>query len=297
MRTIFNCIAAISLFAFNDHASASMLRGQQLKNGGTSEALLLGQNQAALQPDDDCITDAEAKKTIRGFMDTVDAISKRYYAAGGGPAGGKIKILDGDDTNMEGCKAAYKRAIGALKGAYGYNLGPVLFKPTYTAVGHTYRPTIEGALSYFIGTECLLLSHRAYNHGMVYPADNADGTKFQEYGFGINNYGGSTGWSPVTYAEDFEYNTGGKFCHAAVAMGRVCFVENNNPRRAAASCVDKTFGFVKGEPGLGQFSAVFTSHHSSGSISDESNTICQEPIPQDEFADSLNPDVGACVLL
>jgi len=202
-----------------------------------------------------------------------------------------------DDTNMEGCKAAYKRAIGALKGAYGYNLGPVLFKPTYTAVGHTYRPTIEGALSYFIGTECLLLSHRAYNHGMVYPADNADGTKFQEYGFGINNYGGSTGWSPVTYAEDFEYNTGGKFCHAAVAMGRVCFVENNNPRRAAASCVDKTFGFVKGEPGLGQFSAVFTSHHSSGSISDESNTICQEPIPQDEFADNLIPTVGACVLL
>ena len=35
------------------------------------------------QPDDDCITDAEAKKTVRGFMDTVDAISKRYYAAGG----------------------------------------------------------------------------------------------------------------------------------------------------------------------------------------------------------------------
>ena len=76
-------------------------------------------------------------------------------------------------------------------------------------------------------------------------------------------------------------------------MGRVCFVENNNPTQVA--CVDKTFGFVKGAPD--QFSAVFTSHHSSGSISDESNTICQEPIPQDEFADSLNPDVGACVLL
>jgi len=248
------------------------------------------------QPDDDCITDAEARKTIRAFKDTVDAISKKYYAAGGGPAGGKIKILDGDITNMEGCKAAYNRAIVALDAAYGYNFGPVLFKPTYTAVGHTYRPTYEGALSYFIGTECLLLSHRAYNHGMVYPADNADGTKFQEYGFGINNYGGSTGWSPETYAEDFEYNTGGKFCHAAVAMGRVCFVANNNPRRAAASCVDKTFGFVKGAPD--QKNAVFTSHHSSGSITgDGSNTICQEPIPQGEFADNLIPTVGACVLL
>ena len=35
------------------------------------------------QPDDDCITYAEARNTIRAFKDTVDAISKRYYAAGG----------------------------------------------------------------------------------------------------------------------------------------------------------------------------------------------------------------------
>jgi len=246
-------------------------------------------------PDDDCITFAEAYETVGAFMATVDAISKGYYAARGGPAGGKLEILNGDDTNMEGCKAAYNTAIGALNAAYGYNFGPVLFKPTVTAVGHTYRPTIEGALSYFIGTECLLLSHRAYNHGMFYPADNADGTKFQEHGFGINNYGGSTGWSPETYSQDFTYLTGGNFCHAGVAMGRVCFVENNNPTQAAG-CVDKTFGFVKGAPD--QLPAVFTSHHSSSSIiGDGSNTICQEPIPQGEFADILIPDVGACVLL
>src|SRR6056300_1132951 len=42
-------------------------------------------------------------------------------------------------------------AINVLDSAYGYNLGPVLFKPTLASGDQTFRPTKEGALSYFVG--------------------------------------------------------------------------------------------------------------------------------------------------
>ena len=38
-----------------------------------------------------------------------------------------------------------------LDGAYGYNLGPVLFKPTLTESPQTFRITRDGALAYFVG--------------------------------------------------------------------------------------------------------------------------------------------------
>jgi hypothetical protein len=38
-----------------------------------------------------------------------------------------------------------------LTDAYGYDTGKVLFKPTLTSGDQTFRPTKEGALSYFVG--------------------------------------------------------------------------------------------------------------------------------------------------
>jgi deoxyuridine 5'-triphosphate nucleotidohydrolase len=48
-------------------------------------------------------------------------------------------------------KAAKALAEKVIDGAYAYQLGPVLFKPTLTSGKDTFRLTKEGALSYFVG--------------------------------------------------------------------------------------------------------------------------------------------------
>ncbi len=49
-------------------------------------------------------------------------------------------------------QAAAKALAGqVLDAAYGYNLGPVLFKPTLTEAPQTFRTTRAGALAYFVG--------------------------------------------------------------------------------------------------------------------------------------------------
>ena len=54
-----------------------------------------------------------------------------------------------------------------LDNFYGFDLGLVLFKPTLSGGSQTFRPTKEGALSYFVG------------HDPKYPSDN---------GFGIQSW-------------------------------------------------------------------------------------------------------------
>ena len=51
----------------------------------------------------------------------------------------------------QGHAAAKKLAGEVIDAAYGYNLGPVLFKPTLAAAPQTFRTTREGAISYFVG--------------------------------------------------------------------------------------------------------------------------------------------------
>jgi len=51
----------------------------------------------------------------------------------------------------QGREAARTLAGQVLDQAYGYNLGPVLFKPTVTQAPHTFRTTRAGALAYFVG--------------------------------------------------------------------------------------------------------------------------------------------------
>ena len=47
--------------------------------------------------------------------------------------------------------AAARLAGQVLDAAYGYNLGPVAFKPTLASGDTTFRTTREGALAYFVG--------------------------------------------------------------------------------------------------------------------------------------------------
>ena len=54
-----------------------------------------------------------------------------------------------------GIEKATSVAGGVLDSLYGYNLGPVLFKPTLSGGTQTFRLTREGALSYFVGQQDL----------------------------------------------------------------------------------------------------------------------------------------------
>ncbi len=93
---------------------------------------------------------------------------------------------------------------------YGFDLGLVLFKPTLSGGSQTFRPTKEGALSYFVG------------HDPKYPSDN---------GFGIQS------WHDVkseTCATFFD----GDF---AMWMGWVTLIG----RDRHSVTVDKSWGYKK----------------------------------------------------
>ena len=89
-----------------------------------------------------CIGEVDMAATIDAFAQTVVSVSDSY--------------------KLDGCQGAYRGALGALQGAYGYNFGPVLFKPTLTSLPYVTRNTLPGALSYFIGTDCLNEIGRAH---------------------------------------------------------------------------------------------------------------------------------------
>lgn len=123
-----------------------------------------------------------------------------------------------------GIDAARDAANAALDGAYGYNLGPVLFKPTLASGDQTFRPTRDGALAYFVG------------HSDDYPNDG---------GFGIK------GWREVT-SETFA-----SFIQGDVAMwqGWVnCIDKDGNVTK-----VDKSWGYKKDDEGT----LRIVLHHSS----------------------------------
>jgi hypothetical protein len=62
-----------------------------------------------------------------------------------------VQIATTYDT--QGLEAARTLAGQVIDSAYGYNLGPVLFKPTLTIAPQTFRTTREGALAYFVGND------------------------------------------------------------------------------------------------------------------------------------------------
>ena len=124
----------------------------------------------------------------------------------------------------EGIQPAKAIASEALDAAYGYNLGPVLFKPTMASGKQTFRPTKEGALAYFVG------------HDDRYPLDG---------GFGIK------GWRKV------ESETSATFVQGDVAMwmGWVTFTDKNG----SITKVDKSWGYKKDKEGT----LRIVLHHSS----------------------------------
>jgi len=150
------------------------------------------------------ISEAEVLTAQKGWGDALLAISDTY--------------------EKSGQPAAKALAGKVIDGAYGYNLGPVLFKPTLTEAPQTFRITRSGALSYFVGGDS------------NFPKDT---------GFALK------GWKKV------EVNNAAIFLAGDVAtsMGNVSFTDKNGK----VTTVDKTWKFKKDD--LGNLRIVV--HHSS----------------------------------
>ena len=150
------------------------------------------------------ITETELEQARAAWGDALIAISKAY--------------------EIDGIDAARALANEVLATAYGYNLGPVLFKPTMASGDQTFRTTKEGALAYFVG------------HDSAYPRDS---------GFGIK------GWRRC------ETITAASFVDGDVAMwmGWVILTDDDGN----VTKMDKSWGYKKDAAGT----LRIVHHHSS----------------------------------
>ncbi|MBN9203693.1 hypothetical protein [Methylibium petroleiphilum] len=124
----------------------------------------------------------------------------------------------------QGAAAARRLAEQVIDGAYGYQFGPVLFKPTLTVAPQTFRTTRAGALAYFVGGD------------PAFPKDT---------GFALK------GWRKV------EVNNAAIFIAGDVAtsMGNVSITDKDGK----VTTVDKTWKFIKDDSGK----LRIVVHHSS----------------------------------
>jgi hypothetical protein len=101
-----------------------------------------------------------------------------------------------------------------IDAAYGYQFGPVLFKPTLTIAPQTFRTTRAGALSYFVGDDT------------AFPMDK---------GFALNN------WRAVEIKNAAIFISG----NTATTMGNVLITNKDGK----ITTVDKTWQFFKDDSG------------------------------------------------
>jgi len=139
-------------------------------------------------------------------------------------AWGAALIQISKDYKDGGIEKAKSTAGAVLDAAYGYNMGPVLFKPTLTVAPQTFRPTREGALAYFVGNDS------------NFPTDN---------GFALK------GWTGFETVNNAIHITG----DLAISMGKVRLTNADG----SVTEVDKTWGFKKDDSGT----IRIVLHHSS----------------------------------
>ena len=134
-------------------------------------------------------------------------------------------------TNDEGGLAKSKPLAGeVIDAAYGYQFGPVAFKPTWAKGDVTFRDTRSGAVSYFVG----------------------DDPAFGDPGFAIGTPGANR--SPWVKCEP-EIFVIQSFGNTANAMGWV----HLEAADGTTSKVDKPFGYVRDDDGA----LRIVVHHSS----------------------------------
>lgn len=129
-------------------------------------------------------------------------------------AWGKALIQISQDHAKSGAKKAMATAKAVIDSAYGYDIGPVLFKPTLAHGEQTFRTTKEGALAYFVG------------QNKSFPNDS---------GFALK------GW------EKYEFKNAAVFISGNVALttGNVMITD----KAGKVTKVDKTWGFKKDSKG------------------------------------------------
>lgn len=128
-------------------------------------------------------------------------------------------------ANADGGQAKAKAlAEKVIDDAYGYGLGPVLFKPTLAAAPQSFRTTRAGAVSYFVGGD------------ETFPGDS---------GFALK------GWTACEAINAAIHITG----DTALTMGNVSVTGPDGK----VTTVDKTWAFKKTDDG----SIRIVLHHSS----------------------------------
>jgi hypothetical protein len=148
-------------------------------------------------------------------QDEVEAAQKAW-------CGALVAIATEYDT--KGHSAAKTLAGQVLDGAYGYAMGPVLFKPTLTVAPQTFRTTRDGALAYFVGGD------------KAYASDT---------GFALK------GWRKCEPENAGIIITG----NSAISMGNVSMWDS----KGNMTKVDKTWGYTRGADG----NLKIVLHHSS----------------------------------
>lgn len=126
-----------------------------------------------------------------------------------------------DDGGIERARAVAGDILGSL---YGFEFGPVLFKPTLSGGAKTFRTDRTGTLSYFIG------------HNPDFPQDT---------GFGLKS------WREVSSQTSSVFVEG----EVAMWMGWVTFTDRNGDTVK----VDKSFGYRRAADGR----LKLVLHHSS----------------------------------
>ena len=139
-------------------------------------------------------------------------------------AWGKALVDISTTHERQGAAAARKLAEQVIDGAYGYQLGAVLFKPTLTTAPQTFRTTRAGALAYFVGGDT------------AFPKDT---------GFALN------AWRKVEIRNAAVFIAG----DSATTMGNVMITDS----KGKVTTVDKTWKFVKDDAGK----LRIVVHHSS----------------------------------
>ena len=135
---------------------------------------------------------------------------------------GVIAIAEAFETG--GIERARSVASDVIDARHGYNLGPVLFKPTLSGGEQTFRTTKAGALSYFVG------------HDPDYPGDRGFATM---------------GW------RETRSETAASFIDGDVAMWMGWFFFTDKDGKTIK--VDKSFGYKKDADGI----LRIVLHHSS----------------------------------
>lgn len=139
-------------------------------------------------------------------------------------AWGNALVAIATEYDRNGQPAARLLAEQVIDSAYGYNLGPVAFKPTLANGPTTFRPTRAGALSYFVGGD------------PEFPGDS---------GFALK------GWRSFQIDNSVIVLNGA----SAISMGNVSVTDSNG----AVTTVDKTWGYVRDREG----NLRIVLHHSS----------------------------------